>query len=224
MYKSFIIHLSKIESSLQSSLELQQSLKLHNIDAELFEGSYGDSTKKDYIKSNRKYHHIGIKGFISEDERNKFWGIPGEIGCFDSHYRLWQRCVDLNEPILIFEDDVTISRKFYNVNWEDVLSVAFSHTKKMIKYQHFLDSPTGEPKAEDYYQSSMPGNGGYAIKPHAAKILVDEYKNSYLPADNAINQQLVKIQIHNHMMGRARSKHEGNVSLIKTKIWDTRLI
>lgn len=219
--KTFIIHLSKIPSSLESALNVKKSLNNFNIDAELFEGSYGNVTKEIYLKESRKYHHIGIKGPININEQQALWGIPGEIGCFDSHYRLWQKCIDLDEPILIFEDDVIISRKFYNVDWDDVLSIAFSHTKKMIKYQHFLDSPTGEPKAEEYKQSSMPGNGGYAIKPHAAKILVDEYKNSYLPADNAINQQLVKIQIHSHMMGRARSKHDGNTSLIRTKIWGT---
>jgi hypothetical protein len=71
-----------------------------------------------------------------------------------------------------------------------------------------------------YGQATMPGNGGYAIKPHAAKVLVDEYKNSFLPADNAINQYLIKIQIHSYMMGRARSKHEGNISLIRTDVWD----
>ena len=71
-----------------------------------------------------------------------------------------------------------------------------------------------------YRQATMPGNGGYAIKPHAAKILIEEFKNSLLPADNAINQYLVKIQIHNYMMGRARTKHEGNISLIRTRAWD----
>ena len=101
-----------------------------------------------------------------------------------------------------------------------MLSVAFSHTKKMSKYRHYLDTPEGVPMAAPYGQASMPGNGGYAIKPHAAEILVEEYKNTYLPADNAINQDLVKIQIHSHMMGKAKSKHDGNISLIRTRVWD----
>lgn len=218
--KSYIICLSKISSSYNSALKLQQDLKFVEITAELFEGSYGNFTKENYLKKNRQYHHTGIKGPISKEEQAEAWGIPGEIGCFDSHYRLWEHCVSINEPILIFEDDVIITRKFYEIEWQDVLSVAFSHTKKMIKYQHFLEFPKGLPHAEEYKQSSMPGNGGYAIKPHAAKILVEEYKHSYLPADNAINQRLVKIQIHNYMMGRAKSKHEGNTSLIRTKIWN----
>jgi glycosyl transferase family 25 len=30
---------------------------------------------------------------------------PGEVACFASHRALWQRCVELDEPILIMEDD-----------------------------------------------------------------------------------------------------------------------
>jgi GR25 family glycosyltransferase involved in LPS biosynthesis len=188
---------------------------------ELFEGSYGSEIKEMYTKNNRRWHPWGFKGKTrpySDIDRKSLWGIPGEMGCFDSHYRLWQKCIELDKPILIFEDDVVLVRPYIPVVWDDVLSVAFSHTKKMPKYQHYLDTPEGTPVAALYSQASMPGNGGYAIKPHAAKILVKEYKNSYLPADNAINQTLVKIQIHSYMMGRAKTKHEGNISLIRTRV------
>ena len=37
---------------------------------------------------------------------------PGEIGCFASHRSLWQKCVQLNQPILILEDDAAIGEKF----------------------------------------------------------------------------------------------------------------
>jgi GR25 family glycosyltransferase involved in LPS biosynthesis len=221
--KSFIIHLSKMPSSLESALLVKQSLDNFNMESELFEGSYGSDVKIKYAETNREWHPWGFKGKnrpYSDIDRKSLWGIPGEMGCFDSHYRLWQKCIELDKPILIFEDDVVLVRPYIPVVWDDVLSVAFSHTKKMPKYQHYLDTPEGTPVAALYSQASMPGNGGYAIKPHAAKILVEEYKNSYLPADNAINQTLVKIQIHSYMMGRAKTKHEGNISLIRTGVWD----
>jgi GR25 family glycosyltransferase involved in LPS biosynthesis len=223
MYKSFIINLSKVESSYNSAVRLQESLKKFNLDAELFEGSYGHNTLEQYIKSNRFCHDWGLKGpdNLYSEEVKKTFLIPGLIGCFDSHYRLWQKCVELNEPIIIFEDDIIIQREFIPVDWKDVLSVAFSHSKKYLLYKDYLDSPSGDPFAAPYKQSTMPGNGGYAIKPHAAKVLVDAYKNSFLPADNAINQYLVTIQIHSYMMGKALSKKEGNVSLIRTKYWNS---
>lgn len=36
----------------------------------------------------------------------------GEIGCFASHYLLWQRCVEAGEPLVIMEDDVAVDDGF----------------------------------------------------------------------------------------------------------------
>jgi glycosyl transferase family 25 len=36
----------------------------------------------------------------------------GEIGCFASHYVLWQRCLEANEPFVIMEDDVLLDEGF----------------------------------------------------------------------------------------------------------------
>jgi glycosyl transferase family 25 len=220
--KSYIICLSQIESSFSSAVKLKKSLDMFNMESELFEGTYGNDARKHYIEEHRLRHPWGFKGPTmpySESFRNE---IPpaGEIGCFYSHYRLWQMCVEINKSIIIFEDDVVVVRPYIPVNWDDILSLAFSHPNKMIRYRHYLDTPTGLPEAVHYRSSSMPGNGGYAIHPHAAKKLVETYANTYLPADNAINQYIVKIQIHNYMMGAATNEHEGNISLINTQVWD----
>ena len=222
--KAFIIHLSKIPSSLESGLRLQSQLADFGINSELFEGSYGDITKEYYYSINRLHHPWTFKGpdvLLPEDFKNK-QSTPGIIGCFDSHYRLWKKCVELDEPILIFEDDAHIYRNFIPVEWDEVLSLVFSHKKKMNKYIDYLESPTGVPAACNYKPASMPGNAGYAIKPNAAKKLVKMYKKSFLPADNAINCHVVKIQIHNYMMGKAipREKTGKRASLIRTNYWN----
>jgi glycosyl transferase family 25 len=220
--KSYIIRLKDIETSMASAALVKQALDDFNMPAEYFDGTKGDYAREYYAQQKRVCHPWGLKGperLLSEEAKLDITR-SGVIGCFDSHYRLWQLCVEKNEPIIVFEDDVMLIRPFFEVEWQDVLSVAFSHAKKMAKYINYLDNPIGLPMASPYGQSTMPGNGGYAIKPHAAKVLVETYANTFLPADNAINQYLVKIQIHNYMMGRASTKHEGNTSLIKTSIWD----
>lgn len=35
--------------------------------------------------------------------------MRGELGCYASHYLMWQKCVEINEPIIILEDDIKIS-------------------------------------------------------------------------------------------------------------------
>jgi len=223
--KAYIIHLSKIESSLTSALRLQKELANIGIFANLFEGSYGNIVAKDYNNKNRNHHPWTFKGpenlCLQEDMQKQ--SHPGIIGCFDSHYRLWEKCANDKVPIMIFEDDASIIREYKPVEFDDVLSLVFSHNKKMQRYIKHLDDPQDIPEACDYKPSSMPGNAGYIIKPHAAKVLVEEYKNSFLPADNAINQHLVKIQIHSHMMGKAikRDKTRGKSSLIRTNYWSS---
>jgi GR25 family glycosyltransferase involved in LPS biosynthesis len=68
-------------------------------------------------------------------------------------------------------------------------------------------------------QFSMPGASGYAIKPDAALALIKAYRDWYRPADNAINQELTQLQIHNYIMGRNTLDSEGNVSMTKAKDW-----
>lgn len=223
--KAYIIHLSQLPASLCSALRLQKELQQFGMDSELFEGSYGDQTLEKYNQTKRQCHSWGLKGPenpFSEEYKLELT-TPGIVGCFDSHYRLWQHCADIQEPIMIFEDDAHVIRPYIDVKWVDVMVVASSHTKKMGKYQHLIDNPSADPPhALPYLQSTLPGAAGYTIHPHAATKLVKCYHRSFLPADNAVNQYIVNIQIHSHMMGYAidRDKTNGKSSLIRTRYWD----
>jgi GR25 family glycosyltransferase involved in LPS biosynthesis len=218
--RSFIIHLSKIESSLTTALNLKRQLEEFNMPVELFEGTYGNDAVQMMKDEPRQLHHIGIKGTINpyDESLNKMMS-PGVKGCFYSHYRLWQNCVDLNEPIIIWEDDIVLSRSFLPIDWTDVLILALGHPGKSPRYMHFLTDPEGEPRPEIYKQSSMPGCCGYAIKPHAAKRLLEIYNKTFLPADNAINVHHVKLEIHSHLMGIALIKKDGKKSLTRHGAW-----
>jgi GR25 family glycosyltransferase involved in LPS biosynthesis len=175
---------------------------------------------------NRNLHEWTFKGPESLIDSNSNYAkkasSPGVKGCFLSHYSLWKLCADLNEPIMIWEDDIDIHRGYISVEWDDVLVLALGHPAKSDRYKHYLENPDlKNPKAEVFFNASMPGCCGYAIKPHAAKILIDTYKNTYLPADNAINQHHLKIQIHNCIMGIAMVRKDGKKSLTRTTFWET---
>ena len=218
--KSFIIHLSKIESSLSTALNLKKQLEDFNMPVELFEGTYGTDAVGMMNEEGRTLHSLGIKGIIDPlDEKINKMMTPGVRGCFYSHYRLWQKCVELNEPIIIWEDDIILSRAYSPIDWKDVLILALGHQQKSPRYMHLLTNPEGEPRPETYRQSSMPGCCGYAIKPHAAKKLLDIYNKTFLPADNAINVHHLKIEIHNHVMGIALVKKDGKKSLTRHGAW-----
>lgn len=220
--KTFIIHLSKIAPSLETALNLKNQLEKFDIKADLFEGTYGVDAEQQMLKERRTLHHEGIKGTLdlSSPALEKMQ-TPGIKGCFYSHYRLWQKCVELDEPILIFEDDIVLSRPYISIDWKDVLIVALGHPKKSPNWMKYLEHPTGDASAIAYTHSSMPGCCGYAIKPHAAKKLLDTYSNTFLPADNAINAKIVTMELHNYIMGIALTKTSGKASLTRTKFWNT---
>lgn len=200
--KTFIIHLSKISSSLESALQLQQDLKSIDIDAELFEGTYGNDAVEIFANENRSVHPISFKGLEVDERYSNKAKRPGVMGCFYSHYRLWKKCVELNETICVFEDDVKIHRKLIPVEFTDVLVITLG-ARKSEKYKQYLTDPTGEPAAEQYHNSSMPGTTGYLISPQGAKKLLSAYKETFLASDNAMNTLVIDIKIHNYLVGTA---------------------
>ena len=225
--KAFIKHLSRIPSSLNTALKVKENLDAFGIENELFEGSYGNETQQLFEKTGRTCHPHSFKGpmFRYSEEDKVGLMAPGVMGCFYSHFRLWEKCVELDEPIMVFEDDVLFTRTYYPVEFDDVLITVFGNRNKSAKYYHYLTDPTSEPRAEGYWQASMPGTVGYAIKPHAAKKLVDFYNEhkTFLPSDNAMMTMLIKIQVHSHVMGRAMHSEDGKKSLVRGKkdFWGT---
>lgn len=168
---------------------------------------------------NKYFYTIYERQFIGVADRGKL-SRPGVIGCFYSHYSLWEKCVQLNEPIMIFEDDVKFYRKFYPVDFEGVLILSLGKSSFLGEPQKtYLENPSGPPTPMHWRNFSMPGASGYAIKPDAALGLMKFYRPYWYPADNAINQFVCKIQIHNYLMGRNTLPEEGNISMTKSKDW-----
>jgi len=156
----------------------------------------------------------------SEKEIDKI-SRPGVKGCFHSHYRLWKRCLHLNEPIAIFEDDVKFYRGFEPVEFQDILVLSLGKSSFYNEpYKTFLENPSGTPTVEPWRNFSMPGASGYLITPKAASNLIKFYRHCYIPADNAINKSLVNIDIHTYIMGRNTLPEEGNISMTKSKDWN----
>jgi GR25 family glycosyltransferase involved in LPS biosynthesis len=219
--RAYVIILSKIPSSQETGIKVYNQLKDYGLDARLHEGTYGDRAQKIFDKEGRQLHHTSFKGNPVDDEYRELATRPGVMGCFHSHYKLWQTCVRLNEPILIFEDDVIFERGWSPVEWNDVLLVATGKSVyKTDWYAEKLYNPVGEPTAVPLNRKVMPGAVGYGLTPIGAAKLTEFYKTSFLPADNAMNAAVVDLQCHTHLMGRAALAEDGKKSLTKSKVWD----
>ena len=121
---------------------------------------------------------------LSKDWIDPFLNRPvqnTEGGCFLSHYTMWWRCIQENEPIIVIEDDVVINEKWN----EEIYS-------KIIEGYEFLYLQHNENKKEKAIQINnflvkpfYPYNTtAYVITPKAARKLVStDILTNIIPVD-----------------------------------------
>ncbi|CDZ69711.1 Putative glycosyltransferase WavM [Neorhizobium galegae bv. orientalis] len=120
------------------------------------------------------------------ERRRGFLLNSGELGCFASHYLLWQRSVREGKSILIFEDDVSISENF--------LEVYRFVSEKIGKYgllrlsahkqRAFVVCETLRPMLQVIrFKIGPHGTSCYAISPKAAARLIASAEVWFEPVD-----------------------------------------
>lgn len=138
--------------------------------------------------------------FLLETGRNA--PRDGEIACYASHLLLWKKCMELNEPIMVLEDDVEPSAGFTTI---------YPALKALVLQYGFirLDPPMSQP---NYFSRSIPadaapvriletaalqlvhptyvslGTGAYAIAPAAAAKLIKASRKFCCPVDNFLRR------------------------------------
>ena len=115
----------------------------------------------------------------------------GWIGCALSHMELWQRCVDINKPILVFEDDNIIKEK---VNYDKHLETIINNFPNDFDIIYLVtDNIVNYIPYNDLFVKAINNNfilSSYFISPSCAHKLLDiimPYK-PYLQIDAHINK------------------------------------
>jgi glycosyl transferase family 25 len=138
----------------------------------------------------------GECGFLHSEKRNedksiKRFGyklLDSEVACFSSHYEVWKRCVESNEPILVIEDNVTLNKNFFN-SYKQLGNYARSH--EFVKlFSAFTPKRTelveklSDGSALVRHFPRTDGTKGYVISPQGAEKLVKGAKEFIEPVDN----------------------------------------
>lgn len=122
--------------------------------------------------------------------------IKKRISCAQSHYRLWQKCVDTNEEICILEHDAVFVRKFEPFDFDGgvialnnpIKATFMSNEYDAALYNGINDIPY---VADQSIPQGLPGNSAYIIKPWAAKELIDKQNEiGWWPNDAIMCRQL----------------------------------
>lgn len=100
MLPVFVINLA---SSEQRRTKLTKRLNALDVEFELFEA----------VDGREKPHPLFNLYNSKRCQRHRRKPMSGgELGCFASHYLLWQKCIELDQPIVVMEDDVYVTGAF----------------------------------------------------------------------------------------------------------------
>jgi GR25 family glycosyltransferase involved in LPS biosynthesis len=124
------------------------------------------------------------------------------VACSLSHFLLWEKCMQTQEPILVLEHDAMFVHKLdpeplletrygvIGINSPMHATFAFRTYHDMV--QNSKDELMSPPMlASKEVPQGLPGNSAYIIKPFAAKHLIELcYKYGLWPNDAIMCQQL----------------------------------
>lgn len=123
--------------------------------------------------------------------------INKRIACAESHYRLWQLCVEQNRQILILEHDAIFTRKFipFKHTYDAVsLNDPRKATFKGDDYDNLLHEGLNKVPSvtSDNVPQGLPGHSAYIITPKGARKAI-EVQNSigWWPNDAIMCKQIM---------------------------------
>jgi len=120
----------------------------------------------------------------------------GEVGCFLSHYMLWEECADSDEPILVLEDDA-ILKEVPEEEWLET-DLTYLTWKEMM--------PNG---VKDNFVCYPYWTAAYIISPHAARVFLDsDIDENIIPVDEFMPRMTDRVSMTSLDMASQMSRKD----------------
>jgi len=163
--RSFIITLENIEFSKRKAEICRESARKvgYKPEIETFWGVFARDWRKHLPKTANTYMWNLVKT------------TDPIAGCFASHYLLWKKCIELNEPILILEHDAQFIRNIpEDLEFDKCINFGAPSFFRADDC-NFIEPKEGvHPLRDDIFF----GHHAYAIKPEAATQFVQDVEQS----------------------------------------------
>ena len=182
-----------------------------NLEYEVFSAVEG--YKIDYAK-------LQSQGF----DTNHSWIDPilytpltkGEVGCFLSHWHIWNKCIEKNEPILVLEDDAILTDKF---DMEEIEKLSYDFVYLGWKEMDESEEIDGKLVKPVYPYWTL----AYIIRPEAARVLVnDVIKCNIIPVDEYLPTKMNEIRVAGYKENVVDpvSRQEGGSNVLASSRYD----
>ncbi len=178
--KIFVISLQKRSDRREFFIKTNKNINYQIIDA-----VDGSKISNSWLASN---------GF----DVNKKWLDPiertrlfhGEVGCFISHWKLWEECSKSDEPFIILEDDAIITDNFSIDELYKQLEKGYNFI-----YLGWKEMAQSRPIDDKFVVPNYPyWTVGYVLTPQAAATLLDDKaKQNIIPADEYLSLKMKEL-------------------------------
>ncbi|KGQ52452.1 glycosyl transferase [Gallibacterium anatis 10672-6] len=180
MLPIYVIH---IDSATERADSIRQQFDNLKIEFEFFPAINAKKTPNHPL-----FSHYNAKKHFQRKGRNL---SLGELGCYASHYSTWKKCLELNQPIIVLEDDVTILENFKDIytNAERIIQkydFVWLHKNHRSDDKVIVESIDAFSIAKfyrDYFCAQ-----GYLITPKSAKQLLTYCEEWIYPVDDQMGR------------------------------------
>ena len=186
--KAVVIRKKDDELSERLADECIASAKAFGITVEKFDGVY--DSHEEHLNRDKLFPNIVARKKLTN----------GYKGCFLSHYLVWKKCIEWNEPVLIFEHDAVMLRPITDeiLNGFDTILVLdrFSRDpqyedilKKEMELKIHQHAKINEYNHKLINRTMIAGSHAHLVKPKGAiEIIKSVTQHGYVLTDVAVNQ------------------------------------
>ncbi len=200
----YIINLKFRNERLINMKSLMNKINIDKNKIEIFEAIDGNELKDEYINSILSISSLDSLNNTSKNHKDI--RTKGAIGCYLSHYKIWEKVINENlNNVLIFEDDITtnIHSKEFN---EYIKELPEDYDVAMISWFTLWFDPLVNPKKKEiinnnwnkYNSVNLWGCAAYMVSRKGAEKLVKDafpicYQvDSYINILNNINSNFIR--------------------------------
>jgi GR25 family glycosyltransferase involved in LPS biosynthesis len=133
-----------------------------------------DSQVKEYVHPTT-YNQIKQKREVDMTHMS----TKGAVGCFISHKNLWKKCIELDQPIIVCEDDINLDNKEHirdiKKSFNDIPDKAVFAALIHNPFKIFIPTKEGTKVVSENWKTlghDYTGTQMYYMTPYAAKTLL----------------------------------------------------
>ena len=185
--RKFIVTLTRLPQSVEAANRCLEHARRHGVDDGMeIRPAVDKFQAEDFFESHRlTWEHTKENLALGKDP------LP-EMGCFASHYLLWERCVETGEPVIVLEHDAMPVAPLPPLKFKHVILLSKpAFIRGMCRF-HELDYKV--PREVFYPMYRLAAAHCYAITPEGADILIRTAQETLaVPVDLFINKKRVDI-------------------------------